>query len=91
MNQYIYNQWQLGNFFEVAHLAAGKSMGEGAVSFVKKKQLWPKAPMGLPPLWLAFGFLKAKAARKSPTKHISTVLLGMCLTRRRHKGAMEPG
>jgi hypothetical protein len=25
--------------------------------------------MGLPPLWLAFGFLKAKAAAKSPTKH----------------------
>jgi hypothetical protein len=41
-------------------------MGKGVVSFVLK--LWPKSPMGLPPLWLAFGFLKAKAA-KNPTKH----------------------
>jgi hypothetical protein len=38
-------------------------MGKGVVSFVLK--LWPKSPMGLPPLWLAFGFLKAKAAKKT--------------------------
>jgi hypothetical protein len=52
MNRYLHNQWQPGNFFEVAHLTAGKSMGKGVVSFVLK--LWPKSPMGLPPLWLAF-------------------------------------
>jgi hypothetical protein len=67
MNRYLYNQWQVGNFFELAHLHIQEKQGGAALgvelkkSGFRQKLLWA--------FWLAFNFCKNKSKYKSPTKH----------------------